>query len=449
MNFRRWMVLAGIGFAGVLLHAAVLSIYPVQQTLGDEASYTLEAHRMLDTRWANLLPGNMLSHHRPSFGFSYFSLFAEPEMVRHADAEFWIIDTPHESWSVEMARFMRRVAYANIALLSLAALLVFLLSRECGFGFPASATAAALMMFNPRVGFYVQSVWPEILHLAMMLAAFSLFAMALRRQSAQKWAGMFGWLLLCGFVLAYARLTRGVVGPLAWVLSAMIAWVIWRSARPTRRGHRLMAAGLAAAALWISFEGTLWPQRQANLEAYGSTLIGHNLWRNIEGGVGRVPGYAAQYQDAASDPLTREQLARERVIQRVLSQPIGQTIARQVRSFFQRLTFSYYHRGFRDGRWKNSGEKTRITGSVAVSSWCLFVAGILGIGLRGFGNPLRTSLSLFSLYYMAGLFLVIQNPRMFVALVPFLAIFSAGAIDTALGWLHGKREPTTGRDRFS
>ena len=449
MNFRRWRVLAGIVFAGVLLHAAVLSIYPVQQTLGDEASYTLEAHRMLDSRWTNLLPGNMISHHRPSFGFSYFSLFAQPEMIRHPDAEFWIIDTPHESWSGEMAGFMRRVAYANIALLALSTLLVFLLSRECGFGFPASATAAALMMFNPRIGFYVQSVWPEILHLTMVLAAFSLFAIALRRQREQEWTRMLGWLLACGVVLAYARLTRGVVGPLAWGLPAMIAWTIWRSPHPPFRGRRWAAAGLAAAVLWVSFEGTLWPQRQANLESYGSTLIGHNLWRNIEGGVGRVPGYAAQYRDAAPDPLTREKLARERVIQRVLSQPIGQTIARQVRSFFQRLTFSYYHRGFQDGRWENSGKRALITGSVAVFSWCLFGAGLLGIALRGFGSPLSASLSLFALYYMAGLFLVIQNPRMFVALVPFLAIFSAGAIDATLGWLHGKRGPTSRKERLS
>jgi len=445
MGFSRWMVLAGIGFAGVLFHAVVLSVFPVQQTLGDEASYTLEAHRMLDSGFVNLAPGNMISHHRPSFGFSYFSLFAQPDLIRHPDAEVWIIDTPHESWSVEMTGFMRRVAYANIGLLSLSALLVFLLSRECGFRFSASATGAALMMFNPRVGFYVQSVWPEILHLTMALGVFYLFAIALRRQREQKLLKMLGWLLLCGVVLAYARLTRGVVGPLAWVLSAMVAWVVWRSASPVLRGHRLAWAVLAVAILWISFEGTLWPQRQANLEASGSTLIGHNLWRNIEGGVGRVPNYADTYMDAASDPLAREELARERVIQRVLSQPMDRTIGRQVRSFFKRLTFSYYHRGFKDGRWKNSGGRDFVTGSVAAFSWCLFVAGLLGIALRGFVSPLSVSLSLFAIYYMGGLLLVIPNPRMFVALVPFLVIFSAGAIDVFLGWLQAERGSVTGR----
>ena len=81
MRLRRFALLAGILLAGITLHVVLLSAFPVQRTLGDEASYTLEAHRMLDAGFVNLLPGNMISHHRPSFGFSYFSLYAHPEMI--------------------------------------------------------------------------------------------------------------------------------------------------------------------------------------------------------------------------------------------------------------------------------------------------------------------------------------------------------------------------------
>jgi 4-amino-4-deoxy-L-arabinose transferase-like glycosyltransferase len=439
MRLRRFALLAGILLAGITLHVVLLSAFPVQRTLGDEASYTLEAHRMLDAGFVNLLPGNMISHHRPSFGFSYFSLYAHPEMIRYPDADVWIIDTPHEIWSEEMANFLRRVAYANIGLLALSALLVFLLSRECGFRFSASAAGAALMLFNPRVGLYVQSVWPEILHTTLVLAAFYVFAIVLRRQQEKKLIHMLGWLLLCGVLLAYARLTRGVVGPLIWFLSAVMAWGVWRSSDPPLRAQRLAVAVLATALLWISFEGTLWPQRQTNLAAYGSTLIGHNLWRNVEGGVGRTSDYPDEYMNSSSDPLVREELARKRVMKRVISRPIGRTIAQQLYSFSRRLSVSYYDRSFRHNRWGQRGSGKFVTGVSAVFSWCLFVTGLAGLVLLGFRSRIGVALSLFSLYYMGGLLVVIPNPRMFIALVPFLVIFTAGAIEAFLGTRQAKR----------
>jgi 4-amino-4-deoxy-L-arabinose transferase-like glycosyltransferase len=440
MRFTAVAALATIIIVGFATHAIVITYFPIQKTLGDEASYTLEAHRILDTAATNLVPGHMIFHHRPPLGFSYFALYAQPELIRNPQAQKWIIDRPHDTWSQEMGRFVQRVSFSNLCLLSIATILIFLLCRECGFGQPASLLAAALMMLNPRTGFYVQSIWPEILHLTLLLASFWAFALALRKEHDGRIGRMLGWLLLCGVLLGYARLTRGVVGPFVWVMAALAAWFVFRSRSPRTQNTRAGWSLLAAVVLLMSFHATLLPQQIANRQDHGMPLIGHNTWRNIEGGIGRTADYPAQYMNAAPDPMTREQLAKQRILTRVLDRPFSETLAQQTSVFFWRLGYSYVDRGFTVNRWGGRGAGIFFARATTLFSWTIFVAGLLGLAFRGFGSRAGATLSLFTLYYVAGLFIVIPNTRMFIQLVPLLLIFTAGALDGTIRLVSNRQE---------
>jgi len=441
MRSRNLALLSTIVVAGIAAHYFLIQALPARQTLGDEASHTLGAHELLDSRGSNLLPGRMLSHHRSSLGFSYFSLFADPELIRHPGAETWIIDSPHEHWSPEMARFLRRASLGNLGLLVLASLLAYALARECGFRPSASALAPFLLLFHPRIGFYVQALWPEILHLTLVLGAFLAFSRAVSPAREVRLVRMLSMLALSGVLLAYARLTRGVVEPMTFAMALMAGWVALRAPGRKMGARRLASAALAAAVLLAAYEGTLWPQRATNLASSGSSQIGHNLWRNIEGGLGRTQNYPDEYFAAASEPVERERLARERVIQRALDWPLEDTLGRQLRVFFHRLDVSYLDRAFKDDRWRTGGKGRFLTGVTALLSWTLLGLGLVGMVLRGWQTRAGVLLSVFTLYYIAALLVVIPNPRMFVQLVPPLAIFSAGALDSLLRFAEARRSP--------
>jgi hypothetical protein len=127
------------------------------------------------------------------------------------------------------------------------------------------------------------------------------------------------------------------------------------------------------------------------------------------------------------------------VIQRALDWPLGDTLGRQIRVFFHRLDVSYLDRAFKDDRWRTGGKGRFLIGVTALLSWTLLGLGLVGMALRGWQTRAGVLLSVFTLYYIAALLVVIPNPRMFVQLVPPLAIFSAGALDALLRFAEARR----------
>jgi hypothetical protein len=414
---------------GTLAHAALLARFPVVRTWGDEASYTREAHRRIDLGAANLLPGHMLFHHRPPLGFCWLALFAEPELVRHPEAKTWIIDNPNETWSEPMARFLARVSRANLALLLATAASLYAVALRLGAGRGPAALAAAIVLLHPRLGFFVQSLWPEVLHAALLVGGLGLVAAALEETGRGLRPRALGALGLAGVLLAYAALARGVVGPFLWIAAGLVALVHARRGGAGPAWRRALGGLAAAAVLVAAFELTLLPQRLRNRAEHGTTRIAHNTWRNVEGGLLYGPDQQERYWASSDSPEEREAAARARVLAYLARTSWTQLAWRQTGELVKKVDRSYVAQGLRLGRWgdvaPHGAGATLVAGATRLASWALLATGLTGLALAGFGSPGALLFSLFTGYYLAGLFVVIPNPRMFVQLVPPLALLSA------------------------
>ncbi len=426
--------LALVLLLGLPIYWVIIETAPVQRTIGDESSYAIVAHELSDELPWTLLPGGMLLHRRPPLTFSFFSLFADPELLEHPNAKRKILNSDGGAGFPAMERFMRRVSAAHVALLAWISIVAYMLCRDAGSGRWAAAGAAGLIFLNPRTGFYVQSAWSEILHMALYMTGFWLVLRATERERWPDWARA-ALFVAAGVVFAYARFTRSVVGTFVWVAVGLAVFFLFRQSgdRPLlRRGVRAVAAG----ALVIgAFQLTLWPQSLANLERHGTPVVAHNTWLNIEGGLGWNEDFRDVYHAAAEDPAEKEALARRRVIHQLRTEPLAPLIVRQVERFFARISDSFLTKAFGVQRWGDRGKGKAVRAVAAVFSWCLFlggIAGLLALPLWGRATPTTWLLSLFVLYYGAGLLVVIPIFRMYVQWIPPLAVLAALFVDAAV-----------------
>ncbi len=424
------LVLAGLVGLTVAAHLVVLARAPIVKTFGDEASYTREAHRHIDDGAAQLLPGRMLFHHRPPFAFHFFAMFAERELITHPEREPWIIENPHESWSPAMTRFVRAVSLAHLVLLLATGIGVYALCALVGGGAVGANVAAAFVLLHPRLGFFVQSLWAEILHMALLVAGLLLLVSAVARRRSPPDLPTLALVALAGATLAYAALTRGVVAGFSWLVGPWLAVETFLADRRAAGGGVALARGALLAALFFAvFQGTLAPQRLANLGRHGTTLIAHNTWRNIEAGLIGDDGYIERYKAASDHPAQREALARERVLRHVRESPKLALAARQTGSFVRTIDRTFVERGVRQERWGAGVAAGAAAAAASWASWGVFVLGIAGLAWRGASSAGSRLVAAFCLYYMAGLLVVIPNVRMFVQLVPPLAVFAGLAVD--------------------
>jgi hypothetical protein len=436
VSVRRHAPLLGVLALGALAHGAVLARFPVVRTWGDEASYTREAHRRIDLGAANFVPGHMPFHHRPPLGFCWLALFAEPELVRHPGAEKWIIDNPNETWSEPMARFLARTSRANLALLLAAAAALYAIALRLGAGRGAAALASAIVLFHPRLGFFVQSLWPEVLHAALLVGGLGLVAGALEDARGGLRPRALGGLALAGILLAYAALARGVVGPFLWIAAGLVAAVHARGSAAAGPWRRALAGLAAGATLAAGFELTLLPQRLRNRAEHGTLWIAHNTWRNVEGGLLHGPGQQERYWASSDSPAEREAAARGRVLAHLARTSWTELALRQTGALVKKVDRSYVAQGLRLGRWRDVAPRgagaSLVAGATRLASWALLATGLVGLAAAGFASPGALLFSLFTLYYLAGLFVVIPNPRMFVQLVPPLALLTALLVERRL-----------------
>jgi hypothetical protein len=167
-------------------------------------------------------------------------------------------------------------------------------------------------------------------------------------------------------------------------------------------------------------------------------MIAHNTWRNIEGGLFARENYLDRYQAAAEGPEEHEALSRERVFEYLWQAPKLSLLARQGDAFVRRISSSYIHRGTREGRWGEAGSSmvlVALADAGTLISWLVVILGGVGLMLRGRSSAGARLLAAYALFYTAGLFVVIPNRRLFIQLIPPLAIFAGLAVDAAGGWL--------------
>ncbi|HEV7489325.1 MAG TPA: hypothetical protein VGO25_00875 [Rhodanobacteraceae bacterium] len=153
------------------------------------------------------------------------------------------------------------VQITQTVLLIACAALLRILWRRVGGSVAAANTAAALFLLNPATAAYAQWLWPEVTHLALVLAAFCLLTGTVMRARAA----------LGGICVGLALLAKSLLAAF-WPLF-LLAFVRERPLRLLAQPAALFLLGLAlvtAPALWHGYR------------AYGTPMIAdssvYNVW---------------------------------------------------------------------------------------------------------------------------------------------------------------------------
>jgi len=375
--------------AALLLYAAIPRLVPVHRTWGDEPYYVAAAHR----------------------GVAVDELRERYESDPKPD--------PDRAWSDELTRFFRRLATLNSILLAIAGLALYRLALGLGASTGTANLAVALTLFNPRVLFFLEAAWPEILHLALLSSGMAVLVAAFTSGSRTHAFG-------AGLCFGLAALTKGIVGPfLVCAVPVLVAEALLRR-RPWRAPLGVVLSCLLGVTL------CLLPQALANHAREGMFAIATNKWINLEVGLIPVerndPDPFERYMASSTDPRQRERLARERVVRHLQATPPSVIVTRQLtRLIGRQLNASSLRKGLRRHRWAG---KPGVTGSLLASlvrilSWAVLLLGLVQIA-RSFRSSVASVLiSTYIVYYLASLLVVGFNSRFFIQVYPFLALFCA------------------------
>jgi hypothetical protein len=123
---------------------------------------------------------------------------------------------------------------AQVALLAISAVLLRDLGERLTGSATAAGLAAALLVLDPQVGGFAHFLWPEVLHVFLLLCALWILATRTDRPA---------WLAVAGVVLGLALLTKSLLGPFLPVL--VLPLLLGSGLRGAAR-VALVAAGVAA-----------------------------------------------------------------------------------------------------------------------------------------------------------------------------------------------------------
>lgn len=201
------------------------------------------------------------------------------------------------------------VRAVQLLLLLAAAGLLHALARRWTGSPTAAALAAFLLLADPQVGAFAHYLWPEVLHLALFLAA--VWATARGREKGGAPAYWL-WAAGAGLALGLALLAKSLLAPFLPFLLAP-----WALGPERRRG--LAAAGLAALVAFL----TVLPAALANHRQGHGWWVGDsarfNLWvglndtsrRNLVGEI--VGDEYARYRQSAPTLPERNRILAEKI----------------------------------------------------------------------------------------------------------------------------------------
>jgi len=331
----------------------------------------------------------------------------------------------------------------QVALLALSALLL----RDLGLRLTGSRLAAdvagALLLLDPQVAAFAHFLWPEVLHLALFLAA--LWILVARGDRPR-------WLALGGVALGLALLTKSLLGPFLPVL--LLPMVLAGGLRGLAR------AALVAAALTVTVTPTLIAnaQRGAVMIADSSRF---NLWvglndRSRKDLVDEVVGREYERYLRSGETFTERKdvlddkirgLVRERGLLRLVRAQLG-------RQYFRLLDKdSFLTDQLPGGAIERQGYGYRGTPpalATLLRSWSyglyavVLVAAALGLVAQPpHGRPWHLVLVAFLAYNFAAFLLLHVKTRYRLAFLP-IAYLHAGSF---AAWWMGRRDTTVWRSR--
>ena len=248
------------------------------------------------------------------------------------------------------------------------------------------------------------------------------------------------FLFASGILFGYCALTKGVVGWYMICLVPAIAYFAFRRDNASLPLRARLQHGLTIMVILFGCYGlVVYPQKIANYSRHRVFAISTNTWINIECAVIPYDEPIGQtferYFKASPELQPREDSSRKRVIEYLKSPSatVPRIVAHQLEQFIsQQLNSSFLIRSYQEQRW---GDKVKALpyGTIAIDvgiviSWVVFLFGIQGVvikGTRSFGGVV---LLLYVSYYCLSLLVVGWNPRFFVQVMPFLAVFASAAM---------------------
>lgn len=423
----RWrgvaLVLLSLG-AVVSAHLAFLAFTPTPKPFGDEEVYLRVARKKAQEGNTSLLPGKQDLSRRPRLHTRVYAKLHETGAGRDA--------------------WLKRIFRLNIGLLCVLLLSVYGQCRLLGLGRAGQLGTLLVLGFFPWFGFYVHTLWPEILHAAMLAVAMLLLLLYLR---SRRWL----WLVPAGIVYGYCLFIKGVVNAF---LPVLVLFLFFSSARADAadraRVKRWLHAALPVLAFLVPLALVLAPQLVVNHERGAGWRIAANRWQNIELGI-RLPTagdpremrrrnkrhYIREYMNVPVEKgelelVEREEMARKRTLDFIQEHSTLHLVNRQVRKY-GRLWFTKpaFFEFLLKRRWgKPPPDWLVSTRAPARTSWyVLLVVFAVGLWKRGREGPGLALLATFALYYLIALFVAPVKVRFAMQLVPVMCLFGGAALD--------------------
>ncbi len=327
------------------------------------------------------------------------------------------------------------------ALLVVAALVLRDLCCRLGCPRRVGDLAAVLTLADPQLAAFACHLWPEVLHLTLMLCALWIVAARCDRLL---------WLATLGLALGLAVLTKSILGPFIPVLLVPVAF---------KGGWR--QGPLRVMVVVVALVLTLTPTLVTNARREGTVTVGNSAWFNAWVGLTsptdeatRLSRVGSEYVDwlrAGPDLTTRNRVYRDRVVARVEQLGAGSILVTQLRHQYFRLfaAGSYLTEQLPGGAIAQAGCGYRGTPPWASRSLRLANHGLyaLTLVLAAFGLtrcPLRrqpwTWIALAFVAYHLALFSVLHATTRFrVPLLPVAYIFAGYTFDWLAQWFAAGR----------
>lgn len=335
------------------------------------------------------------------------------------------------------------VAAIQTALFFASALLLRKLTLRLGLGANAADTALGLFLLDPQIGSFAFFLWPEVVHLFLVLAA---LALLFSGRDDLSWRDVGG-----GACLGLALLAKSVFGPL---LPGFLLATTVRTGLPSGGGRLLRAAGGAVGVALVVLPVVFW---NGVRHGYWGTASGgvFNLWVGLNDPPGRID-YDSVVQRGLSIRQSSGRLPAEkdRELERLLESEVKERglfpilraqLGKQYPRLLDRHTFLTDQ--LPGGRWRPDEKPRLADGLLRVWGTSLYV---LTLVLSSFGMALalsksdirRLALPLLVVCYGLGLFLLLHaKTRYRVPFLPALDVLAGLTVARVAVWAAGQAPP--------
>ena len=192
-----------------------INFHANQLVWGDAKEYIEISHNNFDEVGTieRMLPGGMLLQWWPPLSYSIYSYLTEQKHVPTTLGH-------QELFELAPVRiFAKRVYYFNLIMYVILGILVYHVAQLVGVRENYALAVSLFIYLTPRIFFYIQGFYPELLHLVLLLSGIILFIKHEKSDNPL-------FLAASSIVFAYAAFTKGVV--LYYVIALTLYLVIKR-----------------------------------------------------------------------------------------------------------------------------------------------------------------------------------------------------------------------------